>query len=291
MRSLILTILYCYFVSLGSGTLAVAFNKWFGSDDLIPFAIYCIPFSLSAAPIAIGLSYTTRRIPLSLAVVAAFGTGLLFGLLATLAVATFLGPWFGAMSVPILQAWCLAAAFVFATSVVVRRTTYSYSITTIAVLVLITGVTVFMIVGFRPALALATGDQHLTVYVFRHSAGDAELTVSGNSSSIDAADIKFLSQAGLRGTLQSYGSTARNTTDWPRAKAILILTQDLTADVSLPQPSHCTIAYLQEGDSFRRVPADAPTLTRGINLERSRNGWQLVIEQASGARSGGSAGF
>jgi hypothetical protein len=286
MKRSITTVAAAFFVTLAFGTIAVALNDWFGSGDLVPFTIYCVPFALLAAPATTIAFRLTIRLPVWLASIFAFIAGLLFGWLGTFAVALILGPWFGAMSVPMLQVWCIAAAFIFSAGVLLRRAPSSRGVA--LGLVVLASLSVFVSAGFRPTVSLASGNQHLTVFYFRHHPGEGDLTISDAAKVLDAADIAILKQTGLRGTLESRGSSASNSTKWPLAKALMIFTPPLTAGVSLPQPKHCTIAYVQEGSSFRRVPADAPTFPRQMHIEQESGGWQFVVEQSSGARSGGS---
>jgi hypothetical protein len=284
-RTNLMEIIGTYVLSVVAGVVAVALNRWFGSSDLLPFAIYCIPFSLAVAP-AVGLVFAvTRRIPIYLAILIAFLAGLSFGWLATLVVAFILGPWFGAMSVPILQVWAVTSAFVLSAGVLFRRR--SLSPRTAAVLACLAAISVFTSVLFRPVLSFATENQHLTVFFFRHQPGSVELSIE-DADSLDPADIALLKQTGFHGTLQGRGSHASNNTEWPRAKVFFIFTSPLTVPASLPQPKHCSIVYVQDGSSFRRVPSDAPTFSRQIHLEPGSGNWHLVVEHSNGARSGGS---
>ena len=286
MKRSIATVAAAFLVALAIGVIAVAFNDWFGSSDLVPFAVYCVPFALLAAPTTAIAFRLTTRLPVWLASAFAFIAGLLFGWLGTYAVALFLGPWFGAMSVPMLQVWCIAAAFVFSADVLLRRDLSSRGVA--VGLIVLALLSVFASAGFRPALSLSSGNQHLTVFYFRHHPGDGELNISDADKVLDPADIAILKQTGLRGTLESRGISASNSTKWPRAKALIIFTPPLTTGASLPQPKHCTIAYLQEGSSFRRVPADAPTFSRQMHIQHKSGGWDFTVEHSSGARSGGS---
>lgn len=281
----IVTVIAAFLVALGAGVIAVALNDWFGRGDLVPFAIYCIPFALIAVPTATVTFNLTSRLPLWLAAAFAFVAGLIFGWFSTYAVALFLGPWFGAMSVPMLLVWCISAAFVFSAVVILRRAPWSLRVA--LRLAVLASLSVLASAGFRPALSLAADNQYLNVFYFRHYPGYADLDVSDAAKVLDTADIDILKQTGLRGKLESRGSSASTTTKWPRAKAIIIFTSPLTTEVSLPQPKRCTIAYVQVDSSFRPVPAAAPTFPRMMHIQRESGGWNFVVEHSSGARSGG----
>lgn len=280
------TALCAFVASLAIGILAVASNRWFGSGDLLPFGIYSIPFAFVAWPLTSLLSTATRKCPLWFALPLAFFVGLLYGYFGTYAVALFLGPWFGAMSVPMLRVWCSAGALTFAAVVLIRRRGFDTG--SVVGVVLSIAAAIILFVGLRPALAIASDDQHLTVVLLRYHAGSAPLTISDSFSSLDSADIDLLTRTELRGTLEARGTHASNSADWPRAKALVLFTDALHHDVSIPQPKHCTIAYVQTGDTFRQVPPDAPTFARTIQFHRDADGWNMSVEHASGARSGGS---
>ena len=271
-------------VAMGTGTTAVALNDWFGSGDLLPYAIYSTVFALFAAFASAMVYEGTKGLKVWMAAASAFILGLLFGFLGTFAVALFLGPWMGAMSVPVLQSWCIAAAFTFSAAVLLRRLPFSHRL--LMGLVGIACAGVFATVGFQPALSLASGNQHLDVYFYRHVPGDTELDVSEAIQDLDASDIDLLRQTGLRGKLESRGRFASNNTEWPRAKAILVFTSPSVDRSLLPQPKRCTIAYVQEGGGFRHVPQDAPTFKRAMRIEPGPRGLNFVVEHASGAQSG-----
>ena len=80
------------------------------------------------------------------------------------------------MSVPMLQVWCIAAAFIFSAAVLLRRAPSSRGVA--LGLAVLASLSVFASAGFRPILSLATGNQHLTVFFFRHQPGDGALDMS-----------------------------------------------------------------------------------------------------------------
>lgn len=285
MKHFVLATAATFIVAMATGATAVALNDWFGSGDLLPYAIYSTVFALLAAPASVTAYRWTKRLNVWVAAVFAFIFGLLFGFLGTFAVALFLGPWMGAMSVPILQSWCIAAAFTFSAAVLLRRLPFSRPL-----VVGLAGLAFASVGGtlvFKPAVSLASGYQHLAVYFYRHIPGDTELDLSEAIQDLDATDIEILRQTGLRGKLESCGHFASNSTEWPRAKALLVFTAASASKSMLPQPKRCTIAYVQDGVGFRRVPQDASTLERSMRIEPGPSGSHFVLEHASGAQSGG----
>jgi hypothetical protein len=282
------TVFFAFITTLVIGILVVAFNHWFGSGDLFPFAIYSVPFALLTWPVTSFVFSLSQRYPAWLVLPFAFLSGLIYGYIATYAVALLLGPWFGAMSVPLLRVWCSAGALTFAATVLVRRSGFNAR-NFFGVLVSVAA-TILLFVGSRPALALATSDQHLTVIFFRHHPGTTALSITDPPpiwasflKSLDDRDLELLKQTGLKGTLEFKGSHASNAAKWPVAKALIICTNGLHEDVTIPQPKHCTIVYVQTASGFLRVPQDAPTFPRTIRFEGSH----MWVEHASAARSGG----
>lgn len=285
LKHFVLTTAATFIVAMATGTFAIALNDWFGSGDLLPYAIYSTTFALLAASASTMAYGWMKRLSVWIAVASAFIFGLLFGFLSTCAVALFLGPWMGTMSVPILQPWCIAAAFTFSAAILLRRLPFSRPLVIGIVGLAFAGV--FGTLSFKPAVSLVSGNQHLTVFFYRHIPGDTELDVSEAIQDLDATDIDILRETGLRGKLESRGHFASNSTAWPRAKALLVFTAHSADKSMLPQPKHCTIAYVQDRGGFRRVPQDAPTFERSMRIEPGPSGSHFVVEQASGARSGG----
>jgi len=156
MSRTLVTMVATFALALAAGIIAVALNGWFGSGDLVPFGVYCIPFALLAAPAIAFVFGATKRLPVWLASACAFMTGLVFGWLGTFAIAISLGPWFGAMSVPMLQAWCTSAAFVFSAAIVLRRAPLSRG-AILAVLGL-ASLSILASIGFRPTISIITGN-------------------------------------------------------------------------------------------------------------------------------------
>lgn len=292
------TALATFALALAAGTVAVAGNGWFGRGDLVAFAIHTIPFAALTPP-AVGLAFAaTLRCSVVVAVAAGFVSGLLFGYASAAAVALSVGRWFAALSVPVVPVWCGTASFVFAVALLARRTPPGPA--RMPAVAGLAAVSILAAVGFGPALALATGNQHLTIVILRHHPGDAELhmvdpfagaeaaprMVPDSGMALGDAEVALLRGTGLRGALEPRGSFASNTTGWPRATALVVFTGPLDAAVSLPQPRHGSIVYVQEAAGFRRVPADAPTFARPLRLLPGPDGLRFLVVHASGAVSG-----
>lgn len=285
MKHVVLAATATFLMALATGVVAVALNGWFGSGDLVPYAIYSAAFALVAAPGSVLVYRCTKQLAVWVAAVFAFVVGMLWGLLGTVAVALFLGPWMGAMSVPVFQSWCISAAFTFSSGVLLRRLPFARPL--VLGLAGIAFASVGGALAFQPAISLASGNQHLSVYFYRHIPGDTELDLSSVGEDLNATDIEILRQTGLRGKLEERGYFASNSTEWPRAKALVVFTASSPRNAILPQPRGCTIAYVQDGVSFRRVPENASTLERAMRIDSGQRGSEFVVEDADGGQSGG----
>lgn len=285
----ILTFSLGYLLALIVGVIGVAQNKWFGSSDLWPYAFYCIPFALFLWAGSSLFFRVTRIWPSWLATPTGFALGIVAGFFGTYAVAIFLGPWFGAMSVPVLKSWCVSASIFVPVAYLIRKRGFERPALIGASVYATLGVALFF--GISPIWSLGTGDQHLMTAFFRHTPGEQELKIIRGPDWLSKEDRDLILSSGLTGTLESIRSGGSNSTNWPRAKAFVIFTADLSGTVRLPQPKRSTVLYLQRDDEFIRFPEDVPTFERVIEFYKDERGWNFWVEQSSGAKSGGSLRF
>jgi hypothetical protein len=141
----------------------------------------------------------------------------------------------------------------------------------------------------RPALE---GAQDLQLHFLRWTPSAHPLkTRSRTRERLDDAARRLLETSGLRGDVELVGSGG--VLEGPeRAQALILLSCPVTKPVALPQPRGTRIVYLQTAVGFERIPADAPTLARTIELSPSTTTPAVTtyqVHQADGATSGGSA--
>jgi len=95
--------------------------------------------------------------------------------------------------------------------------------------------------------------------------------------------------AGGNGNFSPYASVAQ----FPHARMIVLFTGPLAHASRLPLPDSSGVLYVQEGDAFRRYPANAPLLTRVAEFTPPESPaapyLHLWVEHAMGGRSGGAA--
>lgn len=280
--------LAAYLLALLFAVAALAQQEWFGSNDLSPYAVYSIPFAGILALVALFCGALVRHWPQWIALPLTAAVGLVAGYLSVFAVAIYLGLWFGAMSIPMVKTWTITGLLVLPIASIALRNNYldASSIRPIGIIVAL-GILLFY--AFNPMLTLLTSDQSLTVHFIRHTPGPQPLEVTQGLLGTEAEHgklLELLADSGLTGKLTWETSRGSGSTDRRKAEVFIIFNAPSEATVRLPQPKRTTVVYLQDGDQFTPIPANAPTLERGIEIDHARQ--HYFIELASGAKSGGS---
>ena len=102
-------------------------------------------------------------------------------------------------------------------------------------------------------------------------------------------DYDRLKSLGLKGRLKVVGCTCLGDTP-EKARALLVMQRQIREPIDLPQPDMCEVIYLQEGDSWRKFPAEAPVLRRRIRLNidsEDENCTYVFTEAYYGSVAGG----
>ena len=99
----------------------VAFNDWFGTNDIYAFAFWSVLLSLPAFPVMYLFDRWTKTRSAVLAFVAAIALGMVAGLASTVVAAVVLGAWINAFSFPVFYCWLTGALACLTTCVVLRR--------------------------------------------------------------------------------------------------------------------------------------------------------------------------
>jgi hypothetical protein len=274
-----------------AGVTAVAQNDWFGSGDLVPsYAIACIPFAVFLWIYAALFSRLVRAWPAWLATLVGLLFGAMAGFLGTSALAGFFGPWMATMSVDVLKSWVASAAVFVPTAHLLNTGGMRKAPLLGATFLGLLGLAGFA--GFSPLRSLVTGDQHLMLVLFRHIPGEQPLRIASEPEWLSERDRALIYGCGLTGTVECFGYSGSNSTNWPRAKAIIVFTTGPSKPARLPQPKCSTILYLQRADDFVAMPEQAPVNDRAIELFRDdRDKWCYWVELISGGKSGGEIGF
>ena len=132
--------------------------------------------------------------------------------------------------------------------------------------------------------------QELTVVCIRYTPGDQPLRIQDRFSALSPEDTALLRKCVPNGIADVNGRSIYE--DGPKAKAILLLTGPFQRQVTVKQPWHSTVIYLQDGQKFTVLPKDAALSDRRIYLEQQADAPRYTthtIDLADGARMGGSA--
>lgn len=148
---------------------------------------------------------------------------------------------------------------------------------------------------YGPALVQSyqqiVSDQHLEVVFVKWKPGPEPLSVEGSWENWLTADERAqLHAAGLTGRLIVVGGGTFGR--GRQSKAVIVMHQQLDSPVDLLQPDGSMVIYVQDGQNWRMLPSDAPTLERTIHLEVSTHTTThslYGVELVNGARSGGTA--
>jgi hypothetical protein len=197
------------------------------------------------------------------------------------------GPWWGAMSLPALASWVaggvsgMAGGLVLAVAIPMRLK--------IANAAVLGAFSVALVLGTQPFFTWLSGDQTLTVVFLKLEPRDEPLSIESEHVEPPSNDVlSLLRLANVRGhvTVKWAGSVHGR---GPGAKALILLSGPLTNRVNLHQPDRATILYVQGADGFKTYPANARTLSRGIELSGGAAGVWYSVENADGGRQSGPA--
>ena len=89
--------------------LLLAFNHWFGVEDLTAFGGWSLPFAFLVAVLSLAFARISKRRSRKFRYVVGALVGLVAGFGYTYGVALMLGPWFAAFSFPVLYCWMAGA--------------------------------------------------------------------------------------------------------------------------------------------------------------------------------------
>jgi hypothetical protein len=131
--------------------------------------------------------------------------------------------------------------------------------------------------------------QQLTVVFMKYEPGNQPLQIEDRFDSLSPEDMTLLRKYVPTGTARGCGRGIYE--NGPKAKAILLLTGPFQRQVTVKQPWHSTVLYLQKGQTLTVLSKDAELLDRNIYLEQQANTPRYttyMIDLADGARQGGS---
>lgn len=245
-------------------SVALVENQGYGARDLPEFLLLTVPFAFIAGSVAALLAHADWLRSWWQVGLGWLG-GVLFGLVAVLAVALLLGPMAGAISLPLSTAWILGGAFGIALS---RRRLAVGLRADLGLLVLVLASSALL---FDPVVLWIAGSQRLEIVWYEWQPAPGGLTVVDRPGDQAATTEEFLQGAGVEGVLIWVGRGVYGA--GPHAKLFIVLRRPVEQRIRLGQPDRETAAYVQEDDgSFRVYP-------RGVDI---RDAW---VELAPGDRA------
>jgi hypothetical protein len=277
--------LTCFIISTSLAGAKVAIRGGFGAGDLLPFFFWTIPLSFLIGAVKLRLVAPPRLKSLALTYVLASFVGVVIGLLWTLTVALWIGPFFRAFSFEVLTCWLLGSA----SGLIVtwhNGSAQSLQISVAIVLLIWLG----GLVGDRTLVSRLTNSREIEIVTVKWTSGPQPLlnvAILGNQ--LSASDLDRLKSIGLSGQVEFASSGIFG--EGKHGKAIIVMTEHLTHPVSLAQPDGSEVVYLQTPEGWKMYPANAATLKRNIQLwpdEREpARVTRYAVENADGSRQGG----
>ena len=275
--------------ALLAGLVAVALQRGFGASDLSALAFWSAPLALVTASIAAIIGTAIARWSLALKYLIGLALGSVSGFLWTMVVATLLGPWFGAFSLPVLACWVVGGVCGMAaglTAVSIGSLRFKLVEWLVLCAVAATGV-----VAYGPFVTWLQHDQTLTVIFLKWSPSGEPLAIN-SSSRIGISDeaMAVIRAAGVTGRVELVSSSVHGR---GRPAAALVLMQaPLEKVVTVLQPDGGTALYVQSRDTFRVWPEAVTTIDREIEMfpdEQNHGAVRYMVRLAGGARQGGTA--
>jgi hypothetical protein len=239
--------------------------------------------------VGIALARALAQRPMWVGLVIGATVGIGVGFVWTVTNASWLGPWFGAWSFPVVLCWMTGGALGLAAAATSPSANGWRRIAAESVTYLLVAVAAPYL--YRPALAYLRHDQHLTFVYGRIRPATAGPELDDSMELLVPGEKELLAHAAIGGFVEVVGSHAANTAEQPRARMLVFLRRPVDRVHRLLQPDATTVVYIQEDHGFRRFPPDAKVRSdRAVELypEKS-NETAYWVEQASGARSGASA--
>jgi hypothetical protein len=274
-----------------SGLLAAFLQGWFGVSDLSFLLTWFVPAGLTTAALTSLAMQSVSRWPLLLRYVVGVGLGLALGFLWTFVVARFMGPWWGAVSLPALMCWMAGGASGVAGGFVLGPgSSTGARIAGIAGLVVVCAAGVVL---SQPLGIQLDHDQALTVRFLRWTPGREPLTIETERvdgiqgvGELNDAEVAVLRAAQPTGRVFVVWGGSRHGRG-PSASALIVLKEPIRMRTRIQQPDRTTVVYLQNEHGFSVHPPAAKTLEREIILSPQQNGvWCSVRIANGGVQSG-----
>ncbi len=262
---LLVSFIAVYLAVYSVALISAARNEWFGVSDFRPLAFWTIPLALAVGFLNLILFGVYTRQTSTRKYLLAIGVGVGLGIECVFFTVLCLGPWMGAFSVPVLPCWLLGGVAGSLSIALWDERWKSWFLQIGLVLIVGSGIVLVIL----PAIAAKiTHSQTLQLSVLKWTAPETPLKI-GNIAAWDIrpAGVEMLKRNGIKGTLAQWDNLGNFSPNRdPDAQMVVLLQNRPTEMVLLEEPDHCLIIYLQEGKTWRKIPADAPMLKSKISL-------------------------
>ena len=286
---IILAALACYSASGITALTMIVLNRNYGIADLGSFLYWSLPLALVVG----GASLLPLRSSFKFAPITgclwSAALGAVIGALWSLVVVAALGPWFRAFSFPVVHCWIAGGAIgmISATRSPAKDSMQLHAIKlSLVVLTLVGAVTV----AKSHSVGLVQSQRLEIVWAKRLPGPNVLVSDDDSKKMLTREELDILGTNGVTGRLIVSGISVHG--EGKTSRALIIMENQLKTESDLPQPEGTNIIYVQHGDEWEKLPANAPTLKRKIHLEVSESNQkatQYWVELASGARQGGNA--
>jgi len=272
----------CFITAALMAAVKLIINGGFGKSDIVPFLFWTIPFSVLVGLSREGVGVWLRRYSSVIRYCVAGMLGVLAGIVWTYVVAFFVGPFFGAFSIPVLPCWVVGGI-----SGLLVGINHASGAVRATDLLLIIVVGVIVLAGQGPLRRLVSDSQQVQVIGIRWSPGPEPLSVLGES--LTAADVEQLKAIGLSGKVEFASSSLFGEGKYRRI--LIVITNPINELVTLPQPDANQVVYVQTQQGWKTYPPNAPVLSRSIHLTPDPRDpgrvTRFTVEIANGTRKEG----
>ena len=280
-------VVYSFTAAMLVAVVALVRKDWFGAVDLGGFWFFTGVFSVAVALVGLLAFRLLARLPRWMAYSLGGTLGLVVGYLFALGNRLFLGPWFGAWSIPVTLAW-LGGGLVGMAAAAGTRPSPKLAWGVLEAVGFVS-VLAALYIGLPWVVKTATHDQRLTLVYGRLYPGGSTVEIEDPRGILYAEDKELIRRAPLRGRVVVRGSHSRYSVRSPDARVLVFLSGPVSDSVRLPEPYSTDLLYWQDGHEFQHYPQSAETLNRSVELfsDGARSGvTKFWVEAADGSKSG-----
>ncbi len=100
--------------------------------------------------------------------------------------------------------------------------------------------------------------------------GDSSIKLSGLEGKLKNDEIAELQKAGVKGVLLVRMAGTVGEAHEKKARVVIVMNKQIRGPIDLPQPDGTNVIYLQQSDTFEKIPDNTKTLSAVIHLIPAR---------------------